>query len=98
MLLLIVGVELAGNNDIQTVYFQEPDFNDVDKEFLKLRGGTVTESPDSQAKINQHTGRTFRYIPNYGGKSPLSSLDACQGRLPIFLGNNLFLDKTGLAE
>lgn len=53
---------LGTKHTIENIYLQDPAFNDLDIEFLQLRGFTVIETPASDDLISSST---FLFIP-YG--------------------------------
>ena len=73
---------------IQAIYFQEPEFNSLDKDFLKSRGYEVLDSPSA---LDFMTEETFLYTPF----CPMNWLYACMHRaLPsMALGRDIATQK-----
>ncbi|KAL8791182.1 MAG: hypothetical protein Q9195_006021 [Heterodermia aff. obscurata] len=46
---------LGKKHNMENIYFQEPEFNTVDEEFLRARGHTVLHTPESDDYTNENT-------------------------------------------
>ena len=69
---------------IQEIYFQEPQFNDLDKEFLQTKGYTIITDPEAR---NRMTTSTFHYAPRNEWYVVLDALVVAHPAL--FIGDDL---------